>query len=159
MTQNCLHVFTRIYTEKRLTQRRKGRGALCPFVLMSKIVAHTENHRICSVCFCESLRRLRETITLRKVLCLPCLLCETTPRRLCETLRLCVRNICAQKEKHRILLRMLQRKSAPSAWDHNALFSVDFVWNNLSLVASFGVSSIKLGSWSSGDVQNQGNAL
>ncbi len=77
-----------------LTQRRKGREALCPFVLLSKIVARrlrrttqtlcetlrlcvrrkylllskkvahrsTEVHRICSACFCESLRRLRETI-------------------------------------------------------------------------------------------------
>ena len=61
----------------------------------------------CSACFCESLRRLRETITLRRAFCV----------------------------------------------------FVDFVWNNLSQVASFGVSSIKLGSWSSGDVQNLGNAL
>ena len=80
-----------VLCEKRLTQRRKGREALCPFVLLSKIVAHTETHRICSACFCESLRCLRETIPHRMVLCVPWIPCETTSRRLCETLRLCVR--------------------------------------------------------------------
>ena len=80
-----------------LTQRRKGRGELCPFVLLSKIVAHRLRRttqtlcetlrlcvrrkylllskklhtaqkytEICFACFCESLRRLRETITLRR---------------------------------------------------------------------------------------------
>ena len=35
------------------------------------------------------------------ILCLPWISCETTPRRLCETLRLCVRNICTQiAQKH-----------------------------------------------------------
>ena len=41
-TQKNLHVFARIYTEKRLTQRRKGREALRTFVLMSKIL-HADN--------------------------------------------------------------------------------------------------------------------
>ena len=39
----------------------------------------THSHRICSACFCENLRCLRETITLRMVLCLPWILCETMP--------------------------------------------------------------------------------
>ena len=98
------------------------RKALCSYV---KKVAH-RNHRNTqnfaphasakSVCM-----RLFHSA---RILCLPCLLCETTPRRLCETLRLCVRRkylLLSKKlhteitEIHRILLRMLLRMSAPSA--------------------------------------------
>ena len=132
-SRNDTELAPRIYTYlhgKILTRRRKGRGAICPFVLMSKIVAH-RNHRNTqnfaphasakSVCM-----RLFHSA---RILCLPCLLCETTPRyaeprRLCETLRLCVRRkylLLSKKlhteitEIHRILLHMLPRMSAPSA--------------------------------------------
>ena len=56
--------------KKRLTQRRKGRGALCPFVLMSKKL-HTELTEYTETLlrmFCGCLRRLRETIPLRTAL-------------------------------------------------------------------------------------------
>ena len=53
-----------------LTQRRKERGALCPFVLMSKKL-HTELTEYTETLlrvFCGCLRRLRETIPLRTAL-------------------------------------------------------------------------------------------
>ena len=70
MTQNWLHVFTRIYTEKFSRKGAKGRGTICTFVLMSKIVAHRQKYTetLIRKLFCESLRRLRETIPLRKAL-------------------------------------------------------------------------------------------
>ena len=45
MTQNWLHVFTRIYTEKFSRKGAKGRRSICTFVLMSKIVAHRTESR------------------------------------------------------------------------------------------------------------------
>ena len=94
MTQNWFHGFTRIYTEKCLTQRRKGRGALCTFVLMPKIVAyrnHRNTQKLCSACFCESLRHLRETITHAVwVLCVPWIPCETKPPRRMALCPFCV---------------------------------------------------------------------
>ena len=71
---NDTELAPRIYTYlhgKILTQRRKGRGALCPFVLMSKTVAHRKSQKntetLLRMLFCESLRRLRETIPRRLV--------------------------------------------------------------------------------------------
>ena len=107
----------------------------------------------------------KKSATCGAIFCVFCVFCVRPPHA--DFARLCAFawEIFAHRstEIHRILLRMFLRKSVPSAWDHNApqgiLCPVDFVWNNLSQVASFGVSSIKLGSWSSGDVQNFGNAL
>ena len=49
-----------------LTQRRKGRGALCPFVLLSKVNCTQNSQKYTEILlrmFCGCLRRLRETIT------------------------------------------------------------------------------------------------
>ena len=68
------------------TTSRRRFAKLCAFawdnIFLFQESLHTELtdlHRICSACFCENLRCLRETITLRMVLCLPCLPCETMP--------------------------------------------------------------------------------
>ena len=54
-----------ILCEKRLTQRRKGRG-VCPYMRKSCTQKSQKTTEFCSACLCKSLRRLRETITLRK---------------------------------------------------------------------------------------------
>ena len=54
-----------ILCEKSLTQRRKGRG-VCPYMRKSSTQKSQKTTEFCSACLCESLRRLRETITLRK---------------------------------------------------------------------------------------------
>ena len=89
-TQNRLHVFTRIYTEK--FSRKGAKGAeryvllfLCQKSCTQKSRKYTET--LLSMLFRESLRLLRETTTRR-------------PRRLCEALRLCVRNIAHGKHRN-----------------------------------------------------------
>ena len=69
-TQKSLHVFTRIYTEK--FSRKGAKGAeryVLLFLCQNKIFKQNsqKNTEFCSACFCEGLRRLRETITLRTV--------------------------------------------------------------------------------------------
>ena len=131
--QNFAHSFLDRRTEEHIfifTQRARSYMSFCSYVknrCTQKAQKYTE---FCSACLCESLRRLREAILLRKVLCLPCLLCETTSRRLRRTTQT-LRNFAPLREKkislsvkklhtestenHRILLRMLLRKSALSA--------------------------------------------
>ena len=52
-TQKSLHGFTRIYTEKRLTQRRKGTRSVmsfCSYVQKSLHTESTEHTEFCSAC-------------------------------------------------------------------------------------------------------------
>ena len=96
-----------------LTQRRKGARR---FICTRNALNDTE---FCSAGFCEDLRRLRETIPLRMVLCIPCIpvwnhLTHTT-QTLCETLRLCVRRICSYV--------LLSKRSGA-----NSVYSVSTVW-------------------------------
>ena len=54
-----------ILCENRLTQRRKGRRE-CPYMRKSCTQKSQKTTEFCFACLCESLRCLRETITLRK---------------------------------------------------------------------------------------------
>ena len=56
--------------------------ALRNFAPLREKYLHTESteiHRICFACFCESLRRLRETITLRSAFCVFRVFCVRPP--------------------------------------------------------------------------------
>ena len=54
-----------ILCENRLTQRRKGRG-VCPYMRKSCTQKSQKTTEFCYACLCESLRRLREEILLRR---------------------------------------------------------------------------------------------
>ena len=107
----------------KIVSRRGAKGA--EYVLILENVAH-RNHRkpqnfaphvsakVCAVC-------VRQFFSAR-ILCLLCLLCETTPRKDAKGAELYVLLFLCQKslhteitENHRILLCMSLRKSAPSA--------------------------------------------
>ena len=77
---------------------------ICPYVLLYKVNCTQNSQKYTEILlrmFCGCLRRLRETIPLRMIPCVPWILCERIShvdaadlRRLCETLRLCVKKIC-----------------------------------------------------------------
>ena len=129
--RNTFCVFSGFLCEIRFTQRREGRG-VCPYMRKrctqkSQKTTEFASHvsaKVCAVCVWQF---FSAGFCVFRGFCVrpP----HAEPRRLCETLRLCVRRkyLFQSKtlhteitENHRILLRMLLRMSAPSAWDNNA---------------------------------------
>ena len=122
--RNTFCVFSGFLCEKRFTQRREGRG-VCPYMRKrctqkSQKTTEFASHvsaKVCAVCVWQF---FSAGFCVFRGFCVrpP----HAEPRRLCETLRLCVRRkyLFQSKtlhteitENHRILLRMLLRNFAP----------------------------------------------